>query len=191
MALFGVVFGLSKFLSPDDLASCLKTDSCDKADAVVVVSGGDTNSRVSAAVQLYKNGLVGKVIVSGAAADKLGPSNAETMRHYALKSGVPSGDIIMESEAMNTEQNATFSARIIESHGWKKVVVVTSPYHQRRTGLEFKRALGENTQVLNHPAEVDGAWSKLWWMTPLGWWLALSEVCKIIVFYISLAGGAR
>ena len=41
---------------------------CRKADAIVVVSGGDTNARTDEAIKLYKEGWAPLIVVSGAAA---------------------------------------------------------------------------------------------------------------------------
>jgi len=50
-----VIFGLSAYLSPNDLGKCQSVGEgdCRKADAIVVVSGGDTNARTDEAIKLY------------------------------------------------------------------------------------------------------------------------------------------
>lgn len=171
-------------MAPDDLAGCLKNNSCEKADVAVVVSGGDTNARVDEAVRLYKDGIVQKILVSGAAADKNAPSNAQAMRDYALSSGIPLGDIVLENRAANTHENADFSKEIIEDRGWRRVILVTSAYHQRRASMEFERALGGKVELQNHPTSHDKAWGPVWWLTPVGWWLALSELTGMVLFNV-------
>lgn len=184
LVVIGGGIGLSVFLAPDDLRNCLKDKSCESYDAAIVVSGGDTSARVDEAVRLYKDGTVQKLLVSGAAADKLGPSNAKAMRDQALKLGVPIGDTILEEQAANTQQNADFCKGIVLANGWRKVVLVTSAYHQRRAGMEFARALGSEVEIYNHPTSSDKSWAVLWWLTPKGWWLALSELTGIIWFNV-------
>jgi uncharacterized SAM-binding protein YcdF (DUF218 family) len=66
------------------------------------------------------------------------------------------------------------------------VILVTSGYHQRRSELEFKK-VNTNITVLNHPLLKDKDWSLWWWATPRGWWLAGSEIVKIVIFHV---GGA-
>lgn len=61
-------------------------------------------------------------------------------------------------------------------------MLVTSGYHQRRAFLEFKK-YSPNVTVRNSPLNNDMQWSSLWWLTPKGWWLAGSELVKIIAFY--------
>lgn len=192
VALGVVIIGLSAYLAPNDLAGCGdtpgdKTKPCQEADAIVAVSGGDTAARTKEAIALYKNGWAPKLIFSGAAQDKSGPSNAEAMRRIARDAGVPDENIITEEQGETTKQNAVKTQSIFEANGIKSVILVTSAYHQRRAGLEFKARSGDVT-VRNHPVPRDEQWSAFWWMTPIGWYLAVGEFMKIIAFY---AGGSR
>jgi len=191
VALVVIVIGLSIYLSPDDLSGCDEQPSekqdCQVANAIVAVSGGDTPARTAEAIELYKNGWAPKLIFSGAALDKSGPSNAEVMRSQALGSGVPQEDILIEEYGETTRENAENTQDILADNSITSVILVTSGYHQRRAGLEFsKRA--QNVEVRNHPAASDKQWSAWWWLTPSGWFLAVSEFIKIIAFYI---GGTR
>jgi uncharacterized SAM-binding protein YcdF (DUF218 family) len=182
------IFGVSFYLSPDDLNKCGSKPSssvgCQKVDAIVVVSGGDTAARTSEAINLYNSGWADKVIFSGAAQDKTGQSNAAAMKDLAVKAGIPIPSINLDELAETTKQNAENSQKIFTSSNIKSVILVTSGYHQRRAGLEFSRA-AVGVKILNHSVPSDKDWSNLWWLTPGGWWLALSELVKIIVFYVS------
>ena len=183
--------GLSLYLAPDDLSKCSSEPSsgatCQPADAIVAVSGGDTWARMREAVSLYQRGWAPKLIFSGAAQDKTGPSNAEAMRREAKEAGVPDEDIILEESSSTTRQNAENTRDILTQYDIGSVIVVTSAYHQRRAGLEFK-ALAKDVTVRNHPVSHDNQWSGWWWLTPTGWYLAVSEFMKVIAFY---GGGTR
>lgn len=185
------ILGLSFYLSPNDLATCDSHPSgqspCQTADAIVAVSGGDTAARTREAIKLYQDGWASKLIFSGAAQDKSGPSNAEVMKREAHAAGVPDGDIIVEEYSETTKQNAEKTQTILQRNNITSVILVTSAYHQRRAGLEFA-SRSHDVQVRNHPVPVDNQWSSWWWLTPTGWYLALSEFMKIIVFYL---GGSR
>lgn len=192
LVLIGLIVGISLYLTPNDLARCdtspSTTKPCQKADAIVAVSGGDTLARTREAITLYKNGWASKLIFSGAAQDKSGPSNAEVMRREARSQGIPDGDIITEELSATTKQNAENTQTIFTENDISSVILVTSAYHQRRAGLEFAaRAQGAIT-VRNHPVAQDNQWSGVWWLTPTGWYLAVGELIKIIAFYV---GGSR
>lgn len=174
---------IGHFLAPDDLATCDATpgakSGCHKADAIVAVSGGKTSYRTAEAIKLYKNGWSDKLIFSGAAQDEYSPSNAEVMRTQAIKAGVPAEAITIEPAARTTHQNAGNAETLFEQYDINQIIVVTSPYHQRRAGLEFQNLTNAAREVRNHPAANDPDWSMWWWLTPRGWWLAGSELLKI------------
>ena len=188
-----VVVGLSVYLAPDGLKSCGERPDpsafdCQRVDAIVAVSGGDTSARTAQAIDMYHNGWAPLLIFSGAAADKSGPSNAEVMKKQALHAGVPASAIVLDDTSETTTQNAVNSHNIFEQEGIHSVILVTSAYHQRRAGLEFGKRAGTSVRIVNHPVATDKQWATLWWLTPTGWFLALSEFAKIMAFYI---GGTR
>lgn len=185
---------ISVYLTPDDLRGCAKVSQvskCQSADAIVAISGGNTPVRAAEAIRLYKEGWADTLIFSGAAADTSGPSNAEVMRHQAIDAGVPSEDIKVDALSQTTKQNAKHVKELlIEASGGsvKRIILVTSPYHQRRASLEFQALAGEGIAIVNRPTPNDPDWSLLWWLTPRGWWLAGGELAKIVAFY---AGESR
>lgn len=186
----GVISSISLYLAPDDLSGCgdAPSDKCQKADAIIAISGGDTAARTKEAIELYENGWADTLVLSGAALDKTGPSNAAAMREIALEAGVPEEDILIEEVSETTKQNAEQAQSILQDKGVKSIILVTSGYHQRRAGLEFQQRLGEEIEIRNNPVDKDRQWSNTWWLTFEGWYLAVSELGKIIAFYF---GGSR
>jgi uncharacterized SAM-binding protein YcdF (DUF218 family) len=61
------------------------------------------------------------------------------MARAAEAQGIPSSAIFVEPQAMDTVQNACYSARIMKAHGWRSAEVVSSAAHLRRAGLIFSR----------------------------------------------------
>ena len=178
---------LPYYLGPDDLRACAEpTDrgACQKVDAIVTVSGGDTNARTDEAIKLYKSGWSELLIFSGAAADTSGPSNAEAMMSRAISRGVPANSIIIEEFSRTTAENAQNTAKFVEDRPIEKLILVTSGYHQRRANLEFQSRLGSDITIINHPVKYDNMWSRFWWLRPDELFLAYSELVKIIAFYL-------
>ena len=179
------IVGVSIYLQPNDFIGCGETPAagtgrCSVADAIVVVSGGDTNARTDAGIALYEKGWADTLIFSGAAQDKTGPSNAAAMESRAIAAGVPEDDIVIEETSETTQQNAVNTQSIFTENDYKKVILVTSGYHQRRANIEFERR-AEGVAILNYPLAFDEDWSALWWATPRGWWLAVGEIVKIVI----------
>jgi uncharacterized SAM-binding protein YcdF (DUF218 family) len=181
-----VIVGIAHYLGPDDLAGCAAGPTgsgCEPADAIVAISGGDTAARAGEAIKLYQNGWAPKLIFSGAALDKTGPSNAAVMRDIAVKAGVPDEDILVEENSQTTRQNAQETRALFGEESISSIILVTSAYHQRRASLEFKRSF-EGIEIRNHPVKQDRQWSQWWWTTPGGWYLVIGELAKIGVLYL-------
>lgn len=177
---FGLFLGLGFYLSPQKQPI--------KSDVIVVVSGGQTTSRAERGIELYKQGYAPKIIFSGAALDD-GPSNAFAMRDQAIESGVPAWDIAIDEKSQNTFENAENSKRIIDELGGKKIILVTSPYHQRRANQTFEAVFGKDYTITGLSA-YDNRWSKSgWWHQGFPLFISISEMWKLL--YINLTGNYR
>lgn len=158
-------------------------DPLEKADVIVTVSGGDNNARIKKTVELYKDEWAPVILYSGAAAEG-DVSNAAAMRNISVKMGIPKGDILIEEKSEDTAQNAEYSAAIIREKGYGSMILVTSPYHQRRTMELFKNELGDDFKIINRSA-VDEDWRKKgWWQDEEGRILTIGELAKIFINYI-------
>ncbi len=164
-------FGIGYYLSPqDDLT---------KVDAIVAISGGDTTARTAEAVRLHQNGWGANIIFSGAALDPASPSNALAMAHTAAAAGVPESAIELDEAATNTRGNATGVAEILQRHHYRSIILVTSPYHQRRANIAFRRVLGSDFVIINH-SSFDAQWRRShWWATARSRALTLAELQKV------------
>ena len=167
---------VGRYLSPSDKLT--------KADVIIVISGG--SDRIKHAINLYHEGFASKMILSGAA--KKGPvSNAKAMQIEASKAGVLNDDIILEEKATSTYENAIFTKKIIKSQGFHKIILVTSPYHQRRAYETFKYVLSDlSVQILNSPSSDESSWkTDSWWYSKEDSKMTKNELLKIIWAKIS------
>lgn len=161
-------------------------DALGKVDAVVVVSGGDSDKRIDKGVQLYKEGWAKVLIFSGAAAEG-NISNAAAMKNIAVSRGVPAGAILIEEKSKTTIENAKFTAEIVREKGYKSMILVTAPYHQRRTYNLFKKELPD-VEILNQSA-IDESWRKKgWWENNVGRFLTIGELGKIFINFVQDQG---
>lgn len=187
--LVAIIISISIFLQPNDLAGCAtvptSTPPCAPVDAIVAVSGGDTNARTDEAIKLYENGWAPAIIFSGAAEDKTGLSNAAAMELRAKQEGVPQSAIYIDEAAETTKENAENAQTIFMSHNIKSIILVTSGYHQERASLEFHK-LTSGVTIENHSVASDQDWSMWWWTSPHGWFLAVSELVKIVLFQFGI-----
>jgi uncharacterized SAM-binding protein YcdF (DUF218 family) len=92
---------------------------------------------------LYRRGLVPKILVSGGVACPGGKNEAQTIKDGLVSLGVPEEVIITEEKATNTLENVLFSKKILEADGSlakiKKITAVVKNFHSRRVLMTLKR----------------------------------------------------
>ena len=161
---------LGMYLSPSDTLT--------KADAVVVVSGDD--DRIKHAVDLYKQGYASKLIMSGAAREGF-ISNALIMHIEASRAGVPNEAVIMEEKAYNTFENAVYTKEIVLAQGMQNIILVSSPYHQRRVYETFKSVFrGSGVKLQNSPSPYAKWKPNSWWQSERQLHLTQEETLKLL-----------
>jgi uncharacterized SAM-binding protein YcdF (DUF218 family) len=66
---------------------------------------------------------------------------AEVMRDLAIGLGVPRSAILLETSGGNTHEGVVEVTAQLRSHGWRRVLFVSSPYNMRRAlGVWHKQA---------------------------------------------------
>ncbi|MFY0652511.1 MAG: YdcF family protein [Cyclobacteriaceae bacterium] len=98
--------------------------------------------RITHTLQLYKQGLVKKILISGGSGFLLDQdvSESKNLYDFCLIAGVKKRDIILENESRNTRENAAFSAKKIKEMKLKgRFLLVTSGFHMRRSQACFKK----------------------------------------------------
>ena len=116
------------------------TSSDARADAAVVLGAAVWTKEVSPvfkerinhAVSLYRKGQVGKLIFTGGQGNPGEPTESSAARDYALQSGVPASAILIEEKSHNTYENILYAKQLADSHGIKKVLIVSDPLHMKR-----------------------------------------------------------
>jgi uncharacterized SAM-binding protein YcdF (DUF218 family) len=107
-----------------------------------------------------------------------GSSPAE-IRRSAVEAGVPPEAIRFVVGVDSTEAEARLAAGLVERCGWDRVAVVTSPYHTRRAGWTFRRAIGDDAEVTVVASE-DRFDEGGWWRSAAGRELVLGEWAKVL-----------
>jgi uncharacterized SAM-binding protein YcdF (DUF218 family) len=161
----------------------------ERSDAIVVISGDEAMARFREGLRLHRLGWGRALVFSGAAYDD-SVSNAAVMRELAIASGVPAIDILTEGEGVDTLGNALNTRRLLEEHGLRSAILVTSPYHLRRAMVTFESVFaGSGIRVIAHSAP-DSDWRKLtWWLRADTRQLTLVELQKLA--YILATGRYR
>lgn len=101
----------------------------------------ESSDRFIQAVQLYHRGVIKKLVITGATFGKDIPDEGDYLVPELIKAGIPAADIISETKAKNTFENAVFSkAKLIALQLPPPYVVITSAYHIPRSKMVFERA---------------------------------------------------
>ena len=93
-------------------------------------------ARVTEGVREYERGVAPRLIFTGGAAHNRFVE-AEVMARAAAAQGIPPSAIFIETKALDTIQNACYSTRIMQAHGWHTAEVISSASHLPRAGLIF------------------------------------------------------
>ena len=92
--------------------------------------------RLMQTVELYKLGMIKKIIFTGGSGRILHPEmrEGEYIKRYLLLMGVPEKDFIIESKSQNTRENALFTKNLIDEKKLKgRFLLITSAFHMRRS----------------------------------------------------------
>ena len=103
-------------------------------------------SRLNKAIELYRRNLFRKIIVAGGLTNKrLSLTEAEAMKRYLIRKGLPSADILKEESSSDTIGNAFFvKKKILQKKKWKRIIIITSDFHVERAKIIFRKVYGRN-----------------------------------------------
>jgi uncharacterized SAM-binding protein YcdF (DUF218 family) len=97
--------------------------------------------RITEGVREYQRGVAPHLIFTGGAAHNQFVE-AEVMARVAEAQGVPASVIFKESRALDTIQNACYSARILKDHNWHSAEVISNASHLPRAAMILTRLAG-------------------------------------------------
>lgn len=126
-----------------------------RGDVIILLGGGindgvsdltgtsspsdDMMGRVVTAVRAQKQ-LKVPIIVSGGITFAGRTAEAPVVRRFLLDLGVPEAMVLIEDKSRDTMENGKFTREIIDRHGFRQPILVTSAYHIRRSIEAFRRA---------------------------------------------------
>ena len=183
--LAGIFVGLliCVFLFPVLQVLCFgKTDYRRPADVVVVLGArayknGEPSDaladRVRTAAELYNQGLVKKLLMSGGPGDG-DIHETEAMRRYAVKLGVHTEDIYADEGGINTQATVTNTEPMFARLQARRILVVSHFYHLPRIKMAYHR---DGWEVYTVPATEKYFLRE----TP---YMVLREVAALWVYYL-------
>jgi uncharacterized SAM-binding protein YcdF (DUF218 family) len=108
---------------------------------------------------------------------------ATYIREKALQLGVPAQDILVEAESLHTRENAEYVLEILKQRDMKRIILVTSPFHQLRTYLTFAKVFQPyGIEIINYYADADDWNPVTWFLSKEHRKLVKSEQERIITY---------
>jgi uncharacterized SAM-binding protein YcdF (DUF218 family) len=152
-------------------------DESPQASDVIVMLGDDNyaGDRAARAAELFKAGRAPRVVASGR---YLRPyaSIAQFEEHDLADRGVPASAILrLAHRAQNTHEEAIAISQLLSSRGWRRVLLVTSNYHTRRSRYICVREFPAGTVVRVVAARDSDYDPDRWWATRAGIKIFLGE----------------
>jgi uncharacterized SAM-binding protein YcdF (DUF218 family) len=152
-------------------------ESPQASDAIVILSDDNYNGdRAAEAANIFKAGWAPRVIASGR---YLRPyaGIAELEARDLESRGVPESAIVPFSHrASDTREECIAIGQLLSSRGWRRILLVTSDYHTRRSEYICERAFPQGS-VLRVIAAPDSEYdSRTWWQTRSGLKIFLHEL---------------
>lgn len=160
-----------------------------KLDRVQFYRGVD---RLLQAVELYRKGVIKKIVFTGGSGLLLRPEMKEGkyLSRYLHYFGIPESDYIVEGESRNTRENALYTKELLDKqHLTGNFLLITSGFHMRR-GLGCFKKVGMELEPYStdrFTGERNFAWDHL--LVPNisaldGWSTLIHEVVGYITYKI-------
>jgi uncharacterized SAM-binding protein YcdF (DUF218 family) len=172
-------------------------DPLERADVIVVLAG-QRAERWLEAVDLRKEGWAPTIVLSPGriepAEEELRvrgitfPATFELIRGAIRQLGVPEDAVIvMPGSVDNTAHEAAAARRMAIEAGWRRLLVVTSKYHARRTGFAFRREFhGTPIAISVRTSRYDRSTPERWWRNRADIRWVSSELQKLLAYRLGL-----
>lgn len=173
-------------------------DPLERANLIFVLAGARIE-RWLEAVDLYKEGWAPRIVLSPGPMDAVEgtlrargvhyPREGELARQAVIASGVPSDAVSVLAPAVdNTAHEAAVLREALSGSGVTRIIVVTSPYHTRRTRLAFRRAFrGTGVTVSVRSTRYSESVPARWWARRADIRYVTSELQKFAVYLAGLS----
>ncbi|HUQ93954.1 MAG TPA: YdcF family protein [Bryobacteraceae bacterium] len=162
------------------------TDPPFQAQAVLVLAGDYNGNRILKAAQLATEGFAPAVLVSGPG-PVYGVEESDLAINFAMAHGYPRTLFVaMNSRALSTKEECISLAPELSRRGIKRLIVVTSTYHTRRSGRVFRRWLAPGTQIRVVAAPDSHFRPATWWTDREGCKIFFYEWSKTLASWIGL-----
>lgn len=181
--LLGIVFRVPVLSAMG--AYLVQADPPQKADVALVLAGDGWGHRILTAAQLERDGYVPKVIVSGTDG-AYGNYECDLAIPFAVRHGYPESYFThLEHHARSTLEEAQAVVPELRRQGYKRVMIVTSNYHTRRSKRIFEKTAPDLMILMGAAPDefftIDG-----WWHNREARKTFLTEYQKLVAYWLGI-----
>lgn len=163
-------------------------DPREPADAVVALAGAE-GERLAAAIRLCRDDPGARLVIVGpdtpllevyTGEDSL--SQGEAKRRIAIRKGIPNERVVLALGATSTYEEAQTIHELATHRNWKHVIVVTSPFHSRRSRATFRSVLdgtGVEVSLYSLPLADSQSNPESWWRRERDTMAVVTETMKL------------
>ena len=168
----------------------------EKADVIVVLGGSATYvERTQKAAELFRENISDHIILTNdglqsgwSQTEQKNPYFVELARQELITQGVPAENIEELSPIVSgTKDEALLVGAEAQKRGWRRVLIVTSGYHSRRS-LWLFNLYSKNSNVefgiASPPTGQQTPNPLYWWLSPKGWNMVAGEYMKSAYYTI-------
>ncbi|HEX3050385.1 MAG TPA: ElyC/SanA/YdcF family protein [Aggregatilineaceae bacterium] len=158
------------------------SQSTPKSD-VIVVLGGSTLERINTSIELYKDGIAPRIVITGH-----DPDDSEDWEVQGIKNVLDTADIPQNNITwLKTGSTYEDAQRIREQahiQNWEQILIVSHWYHGRRAICTIKNTLSDdNVQIAFTPAETKITLTN-WWRSEDGIAGIITETPKLLYYSV-------
>ena len=169
----------------------------DRADAILVLSGSRFYpERTAEAALIYRQGIAPKILLTDdggragwSKTEQRNPRFVELIKQKLIEGGVPADVIeILPSQVSGTIDEAEVLRERVLQGDINSVLLVTSPYHTRRSLSTFEKVLEDKNVRLGIVSPPPGEQSPpafTWWFSKKGWNSVAAEYVKIVCYQLN------
>ena len=161
------------------------SDELQQASAIVIMGGG-SERRMGEALELFRDKLSRIIILTetGEYVEDYDYLESFDLQIQLLNNGVPAGNILItDMKATSTLEEARAVLKVLNARQMNSAIIVTDPYHTKRTSIIFNDVFqGSDIQLYFHAVNPSWYNSRSWFLSKDGWKFTTLEYIKLFAY---------
>ena len=152
---------------------------------LLVALGGDNGGRADKVLELYRNGLASRVLLTGPEGghSRTRAAYLNWRARYLIDEGVPEQALLYDRRSTTTWEEAVNTLKLMQSMNVDRVLVVSDPPHLRRLSWVWRKVFeGSGKEYVLVPSNMEIWDAAHWWRTSLNAQFVFAEYIKLAYY---------